>query len=439
MMKFIDIAIIKLFGGKGGDGAVSFHRELYVPKGGPSGGNGGNGGSIIFIGDEGINTLLDLKYQKEIKANSGKNGNIKNMHGKNANNKYIKVPLGTLIYNNKTNELINDIIINNQKILLVKGGNGGRGNASFANSKNKSPTIFEVGDLGEELEIRCELKVLADVGFVGMPNAGKSTLLSKISKAKPQIADYPFTTLNPQLGVVKYNNYNSFVVADLPGLIPGAASGKGMGFNFLRHIERCKLIIIILDMSGNYGTENVYKNYLNIKKELKKYNCNFELRPEIIVANKMDLNHSTKNLIKFKNKVLNKEIIEISGLMNKNLTILINKISNIINKIKDNKSFWQLNKKITSKKDFKLYKYINEIKQEIEIINISNGIWRIKDAPKSKEIYKIYKKIPITTYDNLLLFNKKLQDLKVFEKLRKKGAKAGDIIYIFDYELEWDG
>lgn len=373
-MKFIDVATIKLFAGKGGDGAVAFHRELYVPKGGPSGGDGGNGGSIIFVGDEGMNTLLDLKYQREIKAVDGENGSIKNMHGKNAANKYIKVQLGTLIYNNKTNEIIGDITTHQQEIVLAKGGQGGRGNARFANSKNKAPTIFEAGDLGETLEIRCELKVLADVGLVGLPNAGKSTLLAKISKAKPQIADYPFTTLTPQLGVVQDQNHHSFVVADLPGLIAGAAAGKGLGHDFLRHIERCKLIVHVLDMSGNYGTEDVYQNYLNVKTELKKYNYKLELRPEIIVANKMDLDIAAKNLIKFKTQIPTAEIIEVSGLMNQNLSLLINHIGTVLTKIKDNKALWQLDEPVSTEEDYKVYKYTTPIEEEVEVVNLGNGV-----------------------------------------------------------------
>lgn len=434
-MKFIDVATIKLFAGKGGDGAVAFHRELYVPKGGPSGGDGGNGGSIIFVGEEGMNTLLDLKYQREIKASDGENGTIKNMNGKNAINKYIKVPLGTLIYNNVTNEVIGDIVTHQQEIVLAKGGQGGRGNARFANAKNKAPTIFEAGDLGETLEIRCELKVLADVSLVGLPNAGKSTLLAKISKAKPQIADYPFTTLTPQLGVVRDQNNYSFVVADLPGLIAGAAAGKGLGHDFLRHIERCKLIVHVLDMSGNYGTEDVYQNYLNIKTELKDYNYKLELRKKIIVANKMDLETSPTNLIKFKEQMPTVEIIEISGLKNQNLTLLVNKIGATLATINENKALWHLDEPSTEQEDYKVYTYEMPSETETIVDNLGNGVWKVIGTA----VQKAYQKTPITTYDNLLLFNKKLQDLKVFEMLRAKGAQPGDVVRIFDYELEWDG
>ncbi|WP_425379319.1 GTPase ObgE [Spiroplasma endosymbiont of Polydrusus pterygomalis] len=434
-MKFIDVATIKLFAGKGGDGAVAFHRELYVPKGGPSGGDGGDGGSIIFVGDEGMNTLLDLKYQREIKAADGENGTIKNMHGKNASNKYIRVPLGTLIYNNQTNEIIADTTTNQQEHVLAKGGQGGRGNARFANAKNKASTIFEAGDLGETVEIRCELKVLADVGLVGLPNVGKSTLLAKISKAKPQIDDYPFTTLTPQLGAVRDQNQNTFVVADLPGLIAGAAAGKGLGHDFLRHIERCKLIVHVLDMSGNYGIEDVYQNYLSVKTELKNYNYKLELRPEIIVANKMDLEIATENLVKFKAQMPDAKIIGVSGLMQQNLSLLVNEIGTMLTKIKDNKALWQLDELLVEAEDYKVYTYNNLLETEVEVVNLGNEIWKVSgDA-----VYKAYHKTPITTYDNLLLFNKKLQDLKVFEILRAKGAKAGDTVRIFDYELEWDG
>ncbi|AHF57615.1 GTPase ObgE [Spiroplasma eriocheiris] len=434
-MKFIDVATIKLQAGKGGDGAVAFRRELYVPKGGPAGGDGGNGGDIIFVGDEGMNTLLDLKYQREIKAQDGEKGDIKDMHGKNAPHKYVKVPLGTLVINNTTNQIICDILEHNQECIVAKGGKGGRGNARFANSRNKAPTIFEAGDLGESLEVRCELKVLADVGLVGLPNAGKSTLLSKISKAKPQIADYPFTTLTPQLGVAKDSKKRSFVVADLPGLIEGASLGKGLGHDFLRHIERCKIIVHVIDMSGNYGTENVVDNYHKIQNELKSYNYKLELRKELIVANKMDIDNARENLQEFKKQIKNADIIETSGLLNQNLDVLLNRIGDFLAEIKENKALWQLGEiEPTNDASYKHYTY-EEKQPDVQVINLGNGLWKVE----GESVFKAYHKTPISTYDNLLLFNKKLQDLKVFEMLRVKGAQPGDTVKIFDYELEWDG
>ncbi|AGM25138.1 GTPase ObgE [Spiroplasma chrysopicola] len=433
-MKFIDVAKIKLKAGDGGNGAVAFHRELYVPKGGPSGGDGGHGGDIIFVGDEGMNTLLDLKYQREIKAEDGNKGDIKNMHGRNAPDKYIHVPLGTLIYNNASGEIICDIVKNNQEVIIAKGGKGGRGNARFASSKNKAPTIFEAGELGQELEIRCELKVLADVGLVGLPNAGKSTLLSKISKAKPQIADYPFTTLTPQLGVAQDSKGRTFVVSDLPGLIPGAAEGKGLGFAFLRHIERCKIIVHVLDMSGNYGTEDVYQNYLNIRSELEHYNINLAHRPEIIVANKMDIDLSALNLSDFKTKLPTAEIIEISGLFSQHLDELLLKIGDKLATVSDSQALWEINQVEQNPADYKVYEF-EETEIDVQVINLGNGLWEVT----GQDVHKAYQKNPISTYDNLLVFNKKLQSLKVFDMLREKGIKDGDLVKIFEYELEWNG
>ncbi|AGM26197.1 GTPase ObgE [Spiroplasma syrphidicola EA-1] len=433
-MKFIDVAKIKLKAGDGGNGAVAFHRELYVPKGGPSGGDGGHGGDIIFVGDEGMNTLLDLKYQREIKAEDGNKGDIKNMHGRNAPDKYIHVPLGTLIYNNDNDEIICDIVQHNQEVIIAKGGKGGRGNARFASSKNKAPTIFEAGELGQELEIRCELKVLADVGLVGLPNAGKSTLLSKISKAKPQIADYPFTTLTPQLGVAQDSKGRTFVVSDLPGLIPGAAEGKGLGFAFLRHIERCKIIVHVLDMSGNYGTEDVYQNYLNIRSELERYNINLAHRPEIIVANKMDIDLSALNLTDFKEKLPTAEIIEISGLFSQHLDELLLKIGDKLATVSDSQALWEINQGEENPADYKVYEF-EEAGIDVKVINLGNGLWEVT----GEDVHKAYQKNPISTYDNLLVFNKKLQSLKVFDMLREKGIKDGDLVKIFEYELEWNG
>lgn len=433
-VKFIDVAKIKLKAGDGGNGAVAFHRELYVPKGGPSGGDGGHGGDIIFVGDEGMNTLLDLKYQREIKAEDGNKGDIKNMHGRNAPDKYIHVPLGTLIYNNASGEIICDIVKNNQEVIIAKGGKGGRGNARFASSKNKAPTIFEAGELGQELEIRCELKVLADVGLVGLPNAGKSTLLSKISKAKPQIADYPFTTLTPQLGVAQDSKGRTFVVSDLPGLIPGAAEGKGLGFAFLRHIERCKIIVHVLDMSGNYGTEDVYQNYLNIRSELEHYNINLAHRPEIIVANKMDIDLSALNLSDFKTKLPTAEIIEISGLFSQHLDELLLKIGDKLATVSDSQALWEINQVEQNPADYKVYEF-EETEIDVQVINLGNGLWEVT----GQDVHKAYQKNPISTYDNLLVFNKKLQSLKVFDMLREKGIKDGDLVKIFEYELEWNG
>ncbi|KAF5305973.1 hypothetical protein FQR65_LT18630 [Abscondita terminalis] len=329
------LAYFTIKSGKGGDGAVSFRRELYVPNGGPNGGDGGKGGDVIFVADEGKSSLLDLKLQKVYSAEEGHKGDIKNMHGKNGKDIYIRVPVGTVIYDEISNKLLADFTTEAQEEVLAIGGKGGRGNARFATSRNKAPTIFEAGDLGQTIQIKAELKVLADVGFVGLPNAGKSTLLRSISNSKPEVADYPFTTLNPQLGVTRDNNGRTFTVADLPGLIEGASLGKGLGHEFLRHIERCKVICHVIDMSGNYATEDVVNNYELIRKELITYNMHLEKRAEIIVANKIDLEEAQINLMYFKEKYKDKTIIEISGLKKQNLDELLSKIADTLEVVKD--------------------------------------------------------------------------------------------------------
>ncbi|KAJ3619899.1 hypothetical protein Zmor_008678 [Zophobas morio] len=325
-MKFVDTAKFTIKSGKGGDGAVSFRHELYVPNGGPNGGDGGDGGDIVFIADEGKSSLLDLKVRHNYDAENGFKGDIKNMHGKDGKDLIIRIPVGTVLFNNANGEMLADFKEQSQQEIIAKGGKGGRGNARFANSRNKAPTIFEAGDPGLEIEIRAELKVLADVGFVGLPNAGKSTLLRAISNSKPEVADYPFTTLTPQLGVCRDNDGRTFVAADLPGLIAGASLGKGLGHEFLRHIERCRVVCHVVDMSGNYGTENVIDNYNLIRKELVEYNLNLDSRPEIIVANKIDLEEAQINLTYFQEAFPDKKIIPISGLKKENIDQLLRTI-----------------------------------------------------------------------------------------------------------------
>ncbi|AOG60251.1 GTPase ObgE [Spiroplasma helicoides] len=428
-MKFVDLAFFNIKSGKGGDGAVSFRHELYVANGGPNGGDGGKGGDVIFVADEGKSSLLDLKLQKFYSAEDGHKGDIKNMHGRNGKDRIIKVPVGTILYNDETNELLADFTKNEQQEVIAVGGKGGRGNARFANSRNKAPTIFEAGDPGINLNIRAELKVLADVGFVGLPNAGKSTLLRAISNSKPEVADYPFTTINPQLGVSRDKKGRTFTVADLPGLIEGASLGKGLGHEFLRHIERCKIICHVIDMSGNYGTEDVAKNYELIRKELLEYNLNLEKRTEIIVANKIDTEEAKINILYFKENYPDKTIIEVSGLSKINIDQLLLMIGDKLETVKD-EPLWYNN--IEEDKDFKLYTFETDIK-DVKVNNLGNGRWSIE----GKDVLKVYQKTPITTHDNLLLFNEKIKNLGAYDILREKGAKRGDIVKIFDLELEW--
>ncbi|QEH61676.1 GTPase ObgE [Spiroplasma chinense] len=428
-MKFVDVAQFNIKSGNGGDGAVSFRHELYVANGGPNGGDGGKGGDVIFVADEGKSSLLDLKLQRFYTAQDGFKGDIKNMHGKNGKDIVIKVPVGTVLFDADSGEMLADFTKNDEEKVLALGGKGGRGNARFANSRNKAPTIFEAGDPGQEINIKAELKVLADVGFVGLPNAGKSTLLRAISNSKPQVADYPFTTLNPQLGVSRDKQGRTFTVADLPGLIEGASLGKGLGHEFLRHIERCKIICHVIDMSGNYATEDVVANYNLIRKELLDYNLNLDKRVEIIVANKMDIEEAQINILYFKEHFKDKNIIEVSGLSKINIDQLLLEIGSQLENVKD-EPLWLI--KGDEIPGFKLYTFESDIKDVI-VRNLGNGRWSIE----GEDVYKVYQKTPISTHDNLLLFNEKIKALGAYDILREKGAQRGDIVKIFDMELEW--
>lgn len=426
-MKFVDLAHFVIKSGNGGNGAVSFRRELYVANGGPNGGDGGKGGDVIFAVDEGKSSLLDLKLQKFYTAENGDHGDIKNMYGKGGDDILLYVPLGTTIYNNKTGAKIADFTSKEQRQVVALGGKGGRGNAKFANSRNKAPTIYENGDPGVEIEIRAELKVLADVGFVGLPNAGKSTMLRAISNSKPIIADYPFTTLNPQLGVSRDNLGRTFVVADLPGLIEGASLGKGLGIEFLKHIERCKIVCHVIDMTGNYGTEDVIANYEMIRNELKSYRVDLTNRPEIIIANKIDEEEGQINALYFKEKYKDKVIVETSGLKKQGIEKLLLTIGDTLEEYKDKTFDTEEEKEL-----FKVYKF-EDPDGDINVNNLGNGKWSLT----GETIYRIYQKTPTTTYDNLLLFNEKLKKLGVYDTLREKGAKKGDLIQLFDVEFEW--
>ena len=283
-MKFIDYVSIEVKAGDGGNGCIAFLREKFRPKGGPSGGDGGNGGSVYIKSDSNLSTLSDLTYNKHYFAESGENGKGKNMHGRNGDDVFIKVPPGTIIKNSSTNQVIKDLKNLGDEVIVAKGGNGGFGNARFKTQKNTAPRKSNPGQNGEFIKLDLELKVLADVGLVGFPNAGKSTFISKISNAKPKIADYPFTTLTPNLGIVKYGSYQTFVVADIPGLIKGASSGKGLGSIFLRHIERTKIIAYVIDIND----EDVEQSFQILRKELKNHNPKLLNKPSVILVTKVD-------------------------------------------------------------------------------------------------------------------------------------------------------
>lgn len=325
-MKFIDTATIKLKAGKGGDGCISFRREKYVPKGGPNGGNGGTGASIYFIGDKTKHTLMDFRYKSIYKAEDGEKGKGSDMHGKAGEDLILPVPLGTIIKNAETGDIIADIVNHDDKVLVARGGRGGRGNMCFATPEQRAPRYAEDGKPGEEIEVELELKLLADVGIIGFPNAGKSTFISVVSAAKPKIADYPFTTLTPNLGVIKDGHGGSFVIADMPGLIEDAHAGSGLGHQFLRHIERTSILLHFIDASDN---ESMVKRYETIRKELTLYNSGLEDRLEIITATKMD-SFNEENLLEFEEyaKKHNLTLFKISSISHSGTKELIEYVSN---------------------------------------------------------------------------------------------------------------
>ena len=419
---FVDEAILELNAGRGGNGCMAFRREKYVEMGGPFGGNGGNGGNIIFKADEGLNTLIDLRYKKLYKAPNGEHGLGKGMHGKNAKDLVIKVPLGTVVTDLNTNLVIADIIDKNDEVVIAKGGRGGRGNMAFATHNNPAPAYCENGEPGEEVKVKVELKLLADVGLVGLPSVGKSTIISKISAAKPKIAAYHFTTLKPNLGVVRASNNRSFVVADLPGLIKGASLGEGLGDKFLKHIERTRVIAHVIDMSGIEGRDP-YEDYVTINKELANFNPKILKKPQIIIANKMDMPESNDNLEKFKSKV-KEPIYSVVGMEGKGLNVVIEVLADYLDKIKKEPLFE------IKEKSHVVYKYEEET--PFKIFKEKDG-FRVK----GDKIEKTLKMTWFASDETYRRFSNQMKKMGIEDKLREMGAKNGDMIYILDYEFEY--
>lgn len=411
---FVDEVTVKLIAGKGGDGCTSFRREKFVEMGGPNGGNGGKGGDIIFTTDKSLKTLIDLKVQKTVKADKGVNGKGRDQNGANAEDVIIKVPEGTVVTNLETNEVICDLISGTK--IIAHGGRGGRGNRSLATHDNPAPRMSELGAPGEELLVKCELKVLADVGLVGFPSAGKSTLLSVITNASPKIAAYHFTTLSPNLGVVKTYG-KEFIIADLPGLIEGASEGVGLGFKFLKHAMRTKVIAHIIDMSGE-NSFSPLESYETIYNELAKYDESLIKKPSVVIASKMDLPESKENLAKFKEKYPNLEVYPISSVYNEGLDALIKRLGEIVEE-SDNQA-----PSITTTE--KIYKYEEEVPFEI---HRENNIW-VLTGPKIEELFKMTR---FTEDESVMHFAYKLKKMGVDERLEELGAKRGDEVKIMDY------
>ena len=419
---FVDEVIINVKAGNGGDGCTGFRREKYVPMGGPAGGNGGKGASIIFKVDLGLKTLLDLRYKKLIKAPKGENGLGSNKNGKNAEDVIIKVPQGTTVTDMDTGLILADLTKPNDEVVIAKGGRGGRGNTAFATHNNPAPNFSENGEPGEERRLKVELKLLADVGFVGMPSVGKSTLISKISKAKPKIAEYHFTTLSPNLGVVKTRDGRVFVAADLPGLIKGASLGEGLGDKFLRHIERTRVIAHIIDMGSTEG-RNPYDDYVLINKELEEFNPKLLEKPQVIIANKMDMDGARENLEEFKKKVKEK-VFPISALNNEGIDDALIEIANKLDETSEEPLY--------SEDNFEshvLYKFKEEPTFEIYK---DNDVY-VVTGEKIEKLLKMTK----FTDEGARRFANKLRKMGVDDRLREMGIQEGDYVRILDYEFEF--
>lgn len=418
---FQDEVKIKVIAGKGGDGCTSFRREKFVEMGGPNGGNGGKGASIIFKTDPGLRTLIDLHMMKQIKGDKGTNGKGSNRNGANTEDVYISVPMGTTIYDDENNIVLADLTKENEEYVVARGGRGGRGNRAFATHDNPAPRMSELGEPGESLIVRCELKVLADVGLVGMPSVGKSTLISNVSNCNAKIGAYHFTTLSPNLGVVRARNGKTFVMADLPGLIEGAHEGVGLGDKFLRHAMRTKVIAHVLDMGGSEG-RNPLEDYEIIKNELSLYDETLKNKPSIIIANKMDLENAKDNLAKFKEKYPDEKIFEISALNKEGLNDLIDYLQELVEKC-DEVILYDENQ---LKESHVLYKFKNEkpftVKRE-------NNIWILSGHDIETSFY-------MTRFDedeSVERFGRKLRGMGVEDELERMGAKRGDEVKILDY------
>ncbi|GGB04109.1 GTPase ObgE [Macrococcus hajekii] len=426
---FVDQVKINLKAGAGGNGLVAYRREKYVPLGGPAGGDGGKGASVIFQVDEGLRTLLDFRFQRMFKAEPGENGQSSNMHGRGAKDLILKVPPGTIVKNAETGEVIADLVLHEQQAVIAKGGRGGRGNSRFASSANPAPEFAENGEPGEELEVILELKLMADVGLVGFPSVGKSTLLSIVSKAKPKIGAYHFTTIKPNLGVVQTKDNRSFVMADLPGLIEGASEGVGLGHQFLRHVERTRVIIHMIDMGRTDGRDP-YEDYVTINNELKNYNEKLAKRPQIIVANKMDMLGAEDNLALFREEAgEDLEIIELSAATYQNIDQLLYRVADLLDE--------------TEGMDFDgdeeetavhrvLYKH-EKSADHFEITRDDDGAYVVS----GNSIERMFKMTDFNRDAAVRRFARQMRSMGIDDALRARGAKNGDIVRILGGEFEF--
>ena len=422
---FTDYAKIIIKSGDGGNGAVSFRREKYVAAGGPDGGDGGRGGSIYFIVDPDSNTLVDFRFKKKFKAENGKNGEGARRYGKSGEDLYVKVPIGTLIKDAETGKIIADLSHKGQKELILPGGRGGKGNSHFATSTRQAPRFSQDGEKGIEKEVILELKLLADVGLIGFPNVGKSTFLSKTTSATPKIADYHFTTLEPNLGVVKNDYGESFVIADIPGIIEGASNGTGLVLQFLRHIERTRLLLHVIDVSGIEG-RNPVDDFKTINEELKSYSEKLSKRKQIIVANKID-SMQDENLYNDLEKLAKKnniEIFKISAVTGEGISELLKRVSQVLKELPKEELYDEV-------EDKKVYTLQEE--QEGYTIKKKDGIF-VVDGPA---VDRVMRRVNLEDNESMYYFQKCLDSLGVNQKLKEAGVQEGDTVNICGWELEW--
>ncbi|HEO8728632.1 TPA: GTPase ObgE [Streptococcus agalactiae] len=435
MSMFLDTAKISVKAGRGGDGMVAFRREKYVPNGGPWGGDGGKGGSVIFKVNEGLRTLMDFRYNRNFKAKAGEKGMTKGMHGRGAEDLIVSLPPGTTVRDATTGKVITDLVEHDQEFVVARGGRGGRGNIRFATPRNPAPEIAENGEPGEERELQLELKILADVGLVGFPSVGKSTLLSVVSAAKPKIGVYHFTTIVPNLGMVRTKSGDSFAMADLPGLIEGASQGVGLGTQFLRHIERTRVILHVIDMSASEGRDP-YDDYVSINNELETYNLRLMERPQIIVANKMDMPDSEENLAAFKEKLAANYdefddmpmIFPISSLAHQGLENLMDATAELLANTEEFLLYDE-----TDMQEDEAYYGFNEDERPFEITRDDDATWVLY----GDKLEKLFVMTNMERDESIMKFARQLRGMGVDEALRERGAKDGDIVRIGNFEFEF--
>lgn len=436
MSMFLDTAKISVHAGRGGDGMVAFRREKYVPNGGPWGGDGGKGGSVIFKVDEGLRTLMDFRYNRKFRAKAGEKGMTKGMHGRGSEDLIVLVPQGTTVKDAETGKVITDLVENGQEYVIAKGGRGGRGNIRFATPRNPAPEIAENGEPGEERELELELKILADVGLVGFPSVGKSTLLSVVSAAKPKIGAYHFTTIVPNLGMVRTKSGDSFAMADLPGLIEGASQGVGLGTQFLRHIERTRVILHVIDMSASEGRDP-YEDYVSINNELETYNLRLLERPQIIVANKMDMPEAEEHLAAFKEKLAAEydefddmpQIFPVSTLAKQGLDSLLDATADLLASTDE----FLLYDESDYQDEDEVYYGFSEEEKAFEITRDDDASWVLS----GEKLERLFVMTNMERDESIMKFARQLRGMGVDEALRERGAKDGDLVRIGNFEFEF--